>query len=211
MHVTTCDGLQLHSLSQYHTPVQVNTQRRKAGDEHVDAQVKFTAAHQVGPINIALSKVGLCSSFVIRPPGVISPPVTNLLQAGTAISGSGDTSCTANACADTMLRWAGMYNTGTFFSLWLRGTHAAPLPHTQGQCPAVDRQAFARQRLFTCNSRVNRKMPLPCALPVGFIIQTPPLRLNSSTKRRYSRGSTNVCGKKLYASGSPMQRSCAWV
>jgi hypothetical protein len=90
------------------TPVQVNTQRRKAGDEHVDAQVKFTAAHQVGPINIALSKVGLCSSFVIRPPGVISPPVTNLLQAGTAISGSGDTSCTANACADTMLRWAGM-------------------------------------------------------------------------------------------------------
>lgn len=45
-------------------------------------------------------------------------------------------------------------------------------------------------------SREKRKMPRPWAEPMGFMIQTPPQRLNSSTNMAYSRGSTNDRGMK---------------
>eukprot|EP00983_Pelagomonas_calceolata_P083844 1156241-Pelagomonas_calceolata.AAC.5 len=45
-------------------------------------------------------------------------------------------------------------------------------------------------------------MPAPWALPIGFMIHVPPLRLNSSTNMRYSLGTTKVWGKKLYCAAS---------
>ena len=46
------------------------------------------------------------------------------------------------------------------------------------------------------NALVKRKIPFPCADPIGFIIHTPPTFLNSSTNMEYSRGRTNVVGMK---------------
>ncbi len=47
-----------------------------------------------------------------------------------------------------------------------------------------------------------RKIPLPCDLPVGFMIHVLEplawLRLNSSAKSTYSDGRMYVWGKKLY-------------
>ena len=47
--------------------------------------------------------------------------------------------------------------------------------------------AFQRWSFFQsliCESLLKRKIPLPCALPIGFMIQiAPACSLNSSTKR----------------------------
>ena len=53
----------------------------------------------------------------------------------------------------------------------------------------------------TLASRLNRNIPLPCDLAMGFIIHTDLSdcwRLNSSAKMTYSSGSLYVTGKKLY-------------
>lgn len=49
---------------------------------------------------------------------------------------------------------------------------------------------------LTWLSLLNRKIPRPCACPMGFMIHVPPVRLNSSTNILYSRGTTYVTGKK---------------
>jgi len=75
--------------------------------------------------------------------------------------------------------------------------------HTRGRMSGGNFCApFKPPNVRTWLSLLNRKMPAPWALPIGFMIQVPPLRLNSSTNMRYSLGTTKVCGKKLYCEAS---------
>ena len=55
--------------------------------------------------------------------------------------------------------------------------------------------------LISC-SLVKRKIPFPCADPIGFMIHTPPTFLNSSTNMEYSLGNKKVVGMKSYAAAS---------